>query len=1436
MVTKYPVAIDGYAQIRVARDNIDEIIAGDHNDLRSAVISIERTLGINPQGPFGTVVARLNDAYSNIEAHVLGNPPRHQDSVIMSPNRIGALPVGPPLDVPPYTLPGGMLANQITGILGFLNDSLMYAGSGATTFADGYALGFSLIRNAITQIVGQLGGGATGTTKISGDILTAVNFPNIPAGTLSAQLVGLLDLIDAFGGPTGANFVGTTGFTTSTGNKYTFLSTNVHDQIEEAGNFLDEGASFREKAFNAFVASGMAVTNDGGGDADISAGFIAANGRMVKYNGGGVVVPNGVTSYIYAEIVNGIVNVDIDVAIPTRPLNPVVLLHRIVRAGIAWTAEVDLRRYGMLSNDKNYVSVGRTPVGGRDGYGCDFLSLNSAVEYAKIVNGGAALIPPLKIILASDLTITTLAEMQVLLDVSGIEIDGCRRKVTTTVDAPLFRAEANNITIKDLVLESNLAISGSALCLARVGNGTSVTNLTVTNCKLLATGATPCPFFLRMGNVGATTTVSRCLISGNIALVESGGIEYTSVDKYKQVLRDSVIEGNQIYQSTFGATIYAGIKASQHCTISDNIIKGGFESGILLAFPTQCRVDGNLIIGYQAATIHMTNGISVWNSVAAQDNGCVISDNTIKGINIYGIDCAAGIGSGVLMAIYGNLIDNFFSVGVPPGSMVGIRGGGDDTWIVGNKITAPGDFGIQNCSHAIGNQIIGNFLVPTTIAAIHVVTTTTAAISDNVIVNVSGVGIDVNNNTDVVVSNNIMVGNASATTAINNIDAECIITGNLIKDYTSNAIRSIAGNEITVTNNRIIDCGSRGITFADCAGAIVSHNWLECVAGFGSAGIYGTGSYSIIAHNYIANYGLGGFYGITLQPAVNVDTLIVGNIIKSLHAATGGALTTPGGGWSKISVIDNIVEACPATGFDFGDATQILCANNTLSGIGTSSSAIVGFGTGSIINGNIIESYCANFTETAILAVVASDDIVITNNNITADNGIGINCNSGSRHLVANNSISGMASGNAGDHGITNIGRESIVANNVIVSPNDYGLNILGDSCIINGNLIKDAPSYGLYITANRCVLSNNYIYQSGGEGMRLDGALNSLVSNNYLYQTDNGFNVVGSSDHTILIGNYTYQTQDTFAYQIDNSDHCALIGNKSMSDPADAIYVSASSNVQICGNCVFDCGGFGIQTSANRSFVNGNYIYNAGSNGVYIGVAAVDSSISNNYIYNSTSYGIYALSGANRLLINGNMIQYSGDHAIYLVQNNFCCISNNHIYQPTNDGIHIEGASDNTSINGNWIYSPSVYGLYLGGTSVACLVNGNWIRDAVWSGMWIGTSATEASICGNYVKRCGGGAGLPQIDLAQCSDFLCVGNSVTDPSHANSIGIDMNTSDGGLCVGNRAVVTGALTVAIVYTAASNYVIEGNMCRGGASPGGVFGALPLVTTHNGWAV
>lgn len=57
----YPKAIDGFAQIPLVKDGRTKVTEDIPNSLRSAIINIEKTLGIKPSGKSKTVVDRLNN-------------------------------------------------------------------------------------------------------------------------------------------------------------------------------------------------------------------------------------------------------------------------------------------------------------------------------------------------------------------------------------------------------------------------------------------------------------------------------------------------------------------------------------------------------------------------------------------------------------------------------------------------------------------------------------------------------------------------------------------------------------------------------------------------------------------------------------------------------------------------------------------------------------------------------------------------------------------------------------------------------------------------------------------------------------------------------------------------------------------------------------------------------------------------------------------------------------------------------------------------------------------------------------------------------------------------------------------------------------------------------------------------------------------------------
>ena len=75
MKSNYPNKIDTQRELEIVKDNLTELRSSLFNSYRSAIIQIEKTLGVNPNGEVGlTVASRLNtslDEAGNIKPEAL---------------------------------------------------------------------------------------------------------------------------------------------------------------------------------------------------------------------------------------------------------------------------------------------------------------------------------------------------------------------------------------------------------------------------------------------------------------------------------------------------------------------------------------------------------------------------------------------------------------------------------------------------------------------------------------------------------------------------------------------------------------------------------------------------------------------------------------------------------------------------------------------------------------------------------------------------------------------------------------------------------------------------------------------------------------------------------------------------------------------------------------------------------------------------------------------------------------------------------------------------------------------------------------------------------------------------------------------------------------------------------------------------------------------
>lgn len=1077
MTTQYPALIDGYNNIRLVRDRIDELVAADHNSLRSAVVAIEQTLGTNPQGAFSNVDARLDDAYANIVHHVGGLAPRHVDTVIESPARSGS----------PFALSIGTVGSQL------------------------------------------------------GELLSAAN-------TLAAE-----------------------------------------PDVEE----------LLIHAFDAFVISGLAISQavTGGPNADVSSGFLHLNGQLVRYSGQEITVSaTPGTYYIYAQYTGGSVVVAAAAlnSVPLDPLNPVVLLKRVTHAGAAWSSSIDLRRYGSFTNDKNYFTVGLA-ISGQDGYGADFTSLKSAVEYIKALNSysGQTMIAPKKIILVSDLTISTTAEAQIELDID-IEIDGCGRSINYSVDTYLFLTSAENIRIHDIILDTNYSGVATSSFFVRATCGSS-DGLRIDNCSVISSGSSNLSGFIRYGETAGS--VSNAFFTNNSAKVDVAGI---FAQGGTNALNNSSITNNRFYNSNASASSNKAIQVERECVLANNRIEGGFNTGIGVS--GKCNITGNFIDGSSSAAI--VAGISTVNETNS------ITGNTIYGISSIGIDVGDfDLGS----IISGNIIDNY---DILPASFIAIDAPIDGyTSVVGNTIRGHTYVAIRYADIVTDNKILGHPSITTDTGIILSSSSHTSLVSNNIIQNCALVGIDCNNTLSAVVSGNRIVGQRVAgSIAIDNIDDYNVISNNQIKFYspsgTDGAINfSSISYEVNVSNNQIYDCDGIAINCNRALFSIINNNVL-----LGSAtatnGIVDFDAYCNVSDNTINQYS--GTQGIEVSlsefsvisnniimdqagVAIDVDNstsvTISGNTI--IDGATNSMVRAIDMDNSSHSIISNNLNK--GGGLEVSDSDYVLVSGNKSKGaLFTNRCNFIH------INGNYIHdttlgmqifqtddsSIVGNFVGTNKntgmdngILILSSDDCFVSGNyvvnppvstftkSIEADSGsldaiivgnyvmwgVTSSISVSARAYISNNYIfAGIGTGSIISVGAS--ANDSAVIGNVIYGPasNSPAISVAGDRCLIANNHIRNATtSAGIEVTSDKCsVLGNHVVISTAGvNGFELGSATNTLLCSNFADVNNSspaqGF--VLNTGSVTASGNITFDSDNITGFNISHthnidSDTCRVI------------------------------------------------------------------------------------------------------------------------------------------------------------------------------------------------------------------------------------------------------------------------------------------------------
>jgi parallel beta-helix repeat protein len=286
---------------------------------------------------------------------------------------------------------------------------------------------------------------------------------------------------------------------------------------------------------------------------------------------------------------------------------------------------------------------------------------------------------------------------------------------------------------------------------------------------------------------------------------------------------------------------------------------------------------------------------------------------------------------------------------------------------------------------------------------------------------------------------------------------------------------------------------------------------------------------------------------------------------------------------------------------------------------------------------------------------------IITDNNVTGNDGHGIFVMWGSNNSVLNNSVTYNA-----QHGIRIDGTEAqaIIANNTIEynQPDGIFLYVAYD-VLIENNTVSNNKQCGITPQGGsmNTTIRYNLITRNGWHGVFFIGSNNSLVKANII--NDNGFSgieLLVSSNDSIVENSITNNTKGIYVYSssnnsivgnsvtasnglgislVDLSDGNSIVGNQVIANDENGVYLYRSSGNIICGNRVTANVGTGIYLhDSSRQRIFGNNIED-NSNGIWLWGSSAYNTIEENTITANIERGIGLYESSDNTIFHNNFV-----------------------------------------------------------------------------------------------------------------------------------------------------------------------------------------------------
>ncbi|MFM9889675.1 MAG: right-handed parallel beta-helix repeat-containing protein [Rickettsiales bacterium] len=738
-------------------------------------------------------------------------------------------------------------------------------------------------------------------------------------------------------------------------------------------------------------------------------------------------------------------------------------------------------------------------------------------------------------------------------------------------------------------------------------------------------------------------------------------------------------DGVEVSNNTItGTGVDAGVNAylSNGVNIHNNSITGSLD-GVVADSSTGALINANTITGA------LEYGIALYDA-----SNATVSNNTISGAGIgIMLDGSGGTDNATRSSVSGNLIYNANGNAIDVNNSaftninsnnIGYAGfDSNGALVAGTAGNIKGD-GIRVAGSNNAN-ILGNTITRTASTGFDIGSGIFVSGSDDV--TVGGIGkFDVNTISDIAWDGIKFSGGSNATVQNNTLDGvtragiylggvnTASVLGNTLSNVATNAVGAIEsdnGSNLTIRGNDVKSSNANGISMNNAGGVnVIDDNKVGNTA---SNGIRVDNASGLeVTDNLVRNTGANGISVVNSNGA-SIKKNIIGFLKRNLLSSPNDNIKGDGifvDNSDNAVIARNTITETSSTGYPNGSGIQVLNSDG------------VTIGGDKAKDGNTITNAGWDGIRTQ-----DNSNLTVQNNSIDniALNGI----------YSGNNATATFADNSLNNSSFDIWGAISIDGgSNISVLRNDI------DNSRANGILIRNATGTNLVDGNSVDFTSVDGVHAANVEGLTVS---NNKVGTDGGKITHDGIAILDSASAQINTNTVSYF--GNVGVFVDPSPHAVVSGN-TISSGLTGIAILDSASVTVKNNIVHDVTGKGITLTSSggeqgdRSKVNGNVVYNTGSNAIDVAKSAY-TTLANNVIGFINKLGDKGL--ANN--INGDGIRVDASNNVV--------IKGNDVTRTT--------APANTFDVGSGIFVINSDDVTIGGEKAT---DGNSLSDIAWDGI----------------------------------------------------------------------------------------------------------------------